>query len=130
MSLRVSSFALGGALLCAAAVAGAQAATTPSRHPAVCGGGVRVYHEKSEVPVPHDTVALPPSEPIRVTSPEEAEAAELALRERAGSVGANGVLITDESSDAPDGGVRLHRSVTAVFAPADSAHAVAACKKS
>jgi hypothetical protein len=71
---------------------------------------------------------MPPADgPVRVTSPEEAEAAELAMRGRAGSVGATGVLVTDEVSD-EGGQQRIRRSVTALYVPADSARAQAACK--
>jgi hypothetical protein len=125
-------------ILCAAAgfasvaaahtVADAQSTGTARSHPAVCTAGVRVYTEKSQVPAPHDTVALPPGPPVRVTSPEEAEAAQLALRERAGKEGANGVLFVDETTDDGTGAVRMRRTVTAVFVPSDSAHAAAACK--
>jgi hypothetical protein len=130
MRVRDSFCAAAAALLLIAATAGAQTASPAPTHPAVCGAGVRVYHQKSDIPVPYDTVSLPPAPPIRVTSMEEAEAAEVALRERAGAAGANGVLIVEESTDEPDGNVRMHRSVTAVYAAADSAHAAAACKKS
>jgi hypothetical protein len=94
----------------------------------VCAKGVRVYNDRSQVPTPHDTVSIPPADgPIRVTSPDEAEAAELALRGRAGSVGANAVLVVDEVSD--DGGAqRVRRSATGLFVPADSARALQMCK--
>jgi hypothetical protein len=117
--------------LVAARVGHAQNAAAPApkvRKPAVCANGVRMYTDKSQVPVPHDTLTLPPADgPIRVTSPEEAEAAELALRGRAGSVGATGVLVTDEVTG--DGDTqRIRRAATAVFVRADSARAQAACK--
>jgi hypothetical protein len=99
------------------------------KHPPVCAQGVRMFTELSQIPVPHDSVQIPPADgPIRVTSPEEAEAAELALRGRAGSVGATGVLITDETTE-EGGGQRVRRRVAGIFAPADSARAQAACKK-
>ena len=98
------------------------------RQPAVCARGVRMYTDKSQVPAPHDTLTLPPADgPIRVTSPEEAEAAELALRGRAGSVGATGVLVTDEISGDGDN-QRMRRTAVAVYVRADSARAQAACK--
>ena len=113
-----------------AGVAKAQSATTPATptHPRVCANGVRMYTDKTQVPVPHDTLALPPADgPIRINSPEEAEAAELALRGRAGSVGATGVLVADEVSD--DGGTQqVRRRATAVYVRADSARAQQACK--
>jgi hypothetical protein len=119
-----------GLFLVTAAVGHAQTAapTAKTRQPAICAKGVRVYTDKSQVPVSHDTLTMPPADgPVRVTSPEEAEAAELAMRGRAGSVGATGVIVTDEVSD--DGGQqRIHRSVIAVYVPADSARAQAACK--
>jgi hypothetical protein len=99
------------------------------KHPAVCAQGVRVYTDASQAPTPRDTVQIPaPDGPVRVSSPEEAEAAELALRGRAGSVGATGVIVTDQVSD-EGGAQRIRRSVVGIFAPADSAHAQAACKK-
>src|SRR5512133_1788221 len=101
----IRPFALSAGLsLVTAAVGHAQAAApAKTRQPAVCAKGVRIYTDKSQVPVPHDTLTMPPADgPVRVTSPEEAEAAELAMRGRAGSVGANGVIVTDEVSD--DGG--------------------------
>jgi hypothetical protein len=106
----------------------AAAAKPGASHPPVCGKGVRLFTEKSQVPVPFDTLRVPPSDgPIRITSPEEAEAAELALRTRAGSVGATGVLVSDVVSD--DGGMqRMSRSVIGVFVPADSERAQLACK--
>jgi hypothetical protein len=98
-------------------------------HPTVCARGVRVFTEKSEIPTPYDTLSVPRSPtPIMVTNPEEAEAAELALRGRAGSVGATGVLITDEVSEDGSGGRTMRRSVTGVYVPSDSAKAQAACK--
>ncbi len=98
------------------------------KHPTVCAKGVRLFTAKSQIPVPYDTLALPPADgPIRVTSPEEAEAAELALRGRAGSVGATGLLVTDEVTD--DGGTqRISRQASAVYVPSDSARAQQACK--
>ncbi|MEP6990567.1 MAG: hypothetical protein ABJA80_06505 [bacterium] len=90
---------------------------------------MRVFTDRSQVPVPFDTLTIPAApEPVRVSSPAEAEVAELAMRARAGSVGATGVLFVDVESE-DNGMVRLHRSVTAVFAPADSARAQLACKQ-
>ena len=52
--------------------------------------------------MPRDTLTIPPADgSVRVSSPEEAEAAELALRERAGSVGATSVLVIDGSTARP-----------------------------
>ena len=116
--------------LAAVGTAHAQNAAKPSapKHPIVCAKGVRLFTDKAQIPVPYDTLALPPADgPIRVTSPEEAEAAELALRGRAGSVGATGLLVTDEVTD--DGGTqRISRQATAVYVPSDSARAQQACK--
>ncbi|MES2179712.1 MAG: hypothetical protein V4550_17770 [Gemmatimonadota bacterium] len=107
---------------------GASAANPAPGRPPVCAKGVRVFTDKSQVPTPYDTLRVPPPDaPIRVTSPEEAEAAELALRARAGSVGATGVLVTDEVTE--DGGMqRMRRSVQGLFVRADSARAQQACK--
>jgi hypothetical protein len=109
--------------IAAAGVAHAQSGDAAKpKHPVVCAQGVRVYTDPHEAPVPRDTVRIPPGDgPIRVTSPEEAEAAELAMRARAGSVGATGVIVTDEISD-EGGAQRMHRSVTGIFAASDSAH--------
>jgi hypothetical protein len=129
-SIRVCSVACALTIL---AAHGARAQATPAsaakpKHPVVCAKGVRVYNDRSQVPTPHDTVSIPPADgPIRVTSPDEAEAAELALRGRAGSVGANAVLVVDVVSD--DGGaLRVRRSATGLFVPADSARALQMCK--
>jgi hypothetical protein len=119
------------AVLSAGAARAVRAQSTPpaKTRPAVCAQGVRVYTDKSQVPTPHDTLTMPPADgPVRVTSPEEAEAAELAMRGRAGSVGATGVLVTDITSE-ESGGTRIQRSVTAVYVPADAARAQQACKK-
>lgn len=106
----------------------AQQGATPKRAP-VCAKGVRVFTERSDIPVPFDTLRVPPSDgPVRVTSPEEAEAAELALRGRAGSVGATGVLITDVRTEDGSGNMQLRRQVTGVYVAADSAKAQAACR--
>ena len=114
-----------------AGVAGAQntaAKSAPARSP-VCAKGVRVFTEKSQVPVPFDTLRIPPAAgPVIVTSPEEAEAADLAMRGRAGSVGATGVLVTDATIDDGGGGQRISRSVLGVFVRADSARVQQACK--
>jgi hypothetical protein len=116
------------ALAAASHAQGAASARPAATRPPVCAKGVRVFTEKSQVPVPFDTLRVPPSDgPVRVTSPEEAEAAELALRGRAGTVGATGVLVTDVVSD--EGGMqRMSRSVMGVFVRADSARAQQACK--
>jgi hypothetical protein len=96
--------------------------------PAVCTDGVALYHNLGSVPTPFDTLAMPPSEPIRVSSPEEAAAAERMMLQRAGSIGATGVLMTTMEEETADG-LRMHRSVTPVFAPGDTARAYAACRK-
>jgi hypothetical protein len=112
-----------------AAVASAQSAKPAVKHTPVCAKGVKVYTDRSQIPVPFDTLDVPPTDaPVRVTNEQEAEAAELALRGRAGSVGANAVLITDEVQDQGDGNRRLRRNVTGIFVPADSARALQACK--
>jgi hypothetical protein len=77
--------------------------------------------------MPHDSLGLPPGAPVRVTSAEEAAAADLAMRGRAGSVGATGVVVT-EVTEAGDGGTVIRRRVVPVFVPSDSGRAQAACK--
>ena len=127
VSIRVSSIAIAFSLLGTRA-AHAQAAAAKAKHPVVCAKGVRVYTDKAQVPVPHDTVTIPPADgPIRITSPDEAEAAELALRGRAGSAGANAVLVIDEVSGDADA-QRVRRTATGLFVPADSVRALQACK--
>jgi len=109
--------------------AGAQGAmgSQSTHHAAVCAAGVRTYTSLQEVPTVHDTLPLPPSPRVQVTNDEEAAAADLAMRGRAGSVGATGVVITDVTENS-DGGMVLHRHVVPVFVPSDSARAHAACK--
>lgn len=117
------------AALCVSVAATAQAQSKPKpAHPPVCPAGVRVYTAKADIPVPNDTVALPDGPPVRVTSPEEAEAAELEVRRRAGSAGANALLETTETLDQSDGQIRMARKLAGYYIPADSARAAAACK--
>jgi hypothetical protein len=112
--------------------AGAQTAANRGqapRHPRVCAGGVRTYPSVTQVPTPFDSLAMPPAPgPVRVTNPAEAEAADRAVRERAGSVGATGVVVSDVTEDT-GGGMRIRRSVLPVFVPSDSARAQQACRK-
>jgi hypothetical protein len=112
-----------------AATAGAQAATAP-RHPAVCAQGVRIYNERAALPAQRDSMVVPPPPggQVRVTSPEEAEAAEMAMRERAGAVGITSLLVITETED-NGGDVRMRRSVSGYFIAADSARAAGICKK-
>ncbi len=102
-------------------------AATPAAHPKVCAEGVREYYSKAELPVPYDTLVMPPREPVRVSSPEELEEAQRLMRAQAGSIGATGLLVLEERTDDGMGRVEMHRSVTPVFAPSDSARAYAAC---
>jgi hypothetical protein len=122
----VLSLAGAGAAAAQSSAAGAQ----PGRHTAVCAAGVRVYTDIKDVPVPHDTLKMPPMDgQIRVTNAQEAEAAELAMRGRAGSVGATGVLVLDDVQN--DGGNMIvrRRGLVPVFVPADSARALQVCRK-
>ena len=108
----------------------AQSAAAPAKHPPVCAKGVQVYESIDKVPVPHDTLTMPPAPgPVIVTSEAEAEAADLAMRGRAGSVGATGVVVLDDIQDS--GGERIvrRRGVIPVFVPSDSARAQRACAK-
>ena len=121
------AFLLGALTGPAAAQAAVKAARAPGR-PAVCAQGVRVYTSLSEVAIPYDTLTMPPSDgPIRVTNPDEAAAAELMVRGRAGSVGATGMVMTEKSDDT-GGGMRIHREIVPVFVRADSARAQQACR--
>ncbi len=109
-------------------VARAQQATMAAAHPKVCADGVREFYSKADIPTPYDTLVMPPSEPVRVTSPDELAAAERLMRAQAGSVGATGLLVLEERTDDGMGRVEMHRSVTPVFAASDSARAYAACR--
>src|SRR5687767_10229242 len=84
------------ALVCAAP-AGAQQVTKDAPRPRTptCAAGIRTYEGWPEVPTPFDSLRLPPGEPIRVTSPDEAQAAQQKLRERAATVGATGLVFVD-----------------------------------
>jgi hypothetical protein len=112
------------------ATAAAQSASAP-RHPVVCAQGVRIYDDRAQLPAKRDSIEIPPPPggPVRVSSPEEAEAAEMALRERAGLVGVTSLLIiTETENDGPDM-QRMRRSVSGFFVAADSARAAGICKK-
>jgi hypothetical protein len=106
----------------------AGAAPTP-RHPAVCADGVQRYAGLASVPHPFDTLTFPKGlPPIRITNPEQAGAAERQMAERAGRIGATGMVTVEESQET-DGGARMvRRRVIPVFVPADSARAQAACR--
>src|SRR5688500_10257267 len=97
------------ALVLAASAAGAQAAATPApKRAPTCARAMKIYDDIKQVPVPHDTVDIPaPDGPVRVTNEAEMEAAELALKTRAGTVGATGVLIFNEESDNGSGMVTM-----------------------
>jgi hypothetical protein len=91
---------------------------------------VQIYDSIDKVPVPHDTLQMPSATgPVIVTNEAEAEAAELAMRGRAGSVGATGVVVLDDVQES--GGERTvrRRGMIPVFAPSDSARAQKACGK-
>jgi hypothetical protein len=105
-----------------------QVTKEPAARPPLCAAGVRRYQGWAEVPAPFDSLRLPRGEPIRVTSPDEAQAAEQRLLERVASVGGNGLVVFDASTEGADG-VQLRRSVAAVFVRADSARAYKACGK-
>jgi hypothetical protein len=97
------------------------------RHPPVCADGVRRYPSLADVPVPFDSLAMPRGEPVRIHGPADVSAAERLMAERAGGVGATGIVVADQS-EADDGGIRrVTRRVIPVFVPADSARAHAAC---
>ena len=107
-----------------AATAGAQAAKP--RHAAVCAQGVHIYEDRAKLPAQRDSMAIPrpPGGQIRVNSQEEAEAAELALRERAGAVGVTSLLILTETDNDT-----VRRSVGGFFIAADCVRAAGICKK-
>jgi hypothetical protein len=127
---RAGVAALAAALLSLAPrVASAQTPSNPqtTHHAPICAAGVHTYTAMRDVPTPYDTLTMPPGPAVRVTNEDEAAAADLAMRGRAGSVGATGVLVTDTTENI-DGGMAMHRHVRAVFVPNDSARAHAACK--
>ena len=113
---------IGIALLWASAASAQGTSDSVKHHAPVCAAGVRTYTSAHDVPIPHETLALPPGPAIRVTPGGEA-AADQAMRDRAGSGGATGMIVTETS----DGGL-VRRTVTPVFVPSDSARAHAACK--
>ena len=64
----------------------ARASAPQAKHASICAQGVKVYTDRAQIPVPFDTLDIPaPDGPVRVTNEQEAEAAELAMRGRAGS---------------------------------------------
>ena len=102
-------------------------ARAQATHPAVCAKGVRTYNDLKDVPTPFDSLRLPPGPPIRVNSPEEADAADVEMHRRAGAIGATGLVVTEVIDD--DGNSRtVHRRVIPVFVPADTARAYTACR--
>ncbi len=104
--------------------------TDKPKHPTVCAAGVKTYDTLSEVPVPYDSVEVPrPAAPVMITSPEEAEAAQMDLLRRAGSVGATGIVVSVVTQDDGMGRITQRRSVQGVFVPSDSARAQLACKR-
>ncbi len=113
-----------------ASAQGARGSSTPAaKHAPVCAKAVKVYTDRSQIPTPFDTLEVPPPDgPVRVTNEQEAEAAELAMRGRAGAVGATGVLVTDDVQEGSDGSRRVQRRVTGIFVPADGVRARQACK--
>ena len=97
------------------------------RHTPVCAEGVRRYDGMAAVPAPFDTLSMPPGEQLRATNPVEAKAAERQMVERAGSVGATGIGVTEQATE--EAGVRrVQRRVIPVFVPADTTRAQAACR--
>ena len=118
-----------GALVLAASSAGAQVAAKPApKHAPTCARAIKTYDDIKQIPVPHDTVEIPaPDGPIRVTNEAEAEAADLALRTRAGTVGATGMLVTTIEQDNGSGMITMRRNVTGIYVRADSAEAQKTC---
>jgi hypothetical protein len=123
----VAQFAAAAFILGAGADRVVAQAASPA-HPRICADGVRRYDGKAAIKTSFDTLAMPPGQPIRVTNPDEERAADRQILERAGSVGATGVVLIDRTVDDGSGMMRMSRSVTAVFVPADTARAHAACR--
>ncbi|HEY2806362.1 MAG TPA: hypothetical protein VGI92_10955 [Gemmatimonadales bacterium] len=116
------------ALLGGAHQALAQQTPAPAPHrTVVCAAGVRTYDRLADVPAPFDTLRMPPGPPMRVNNDDEAREADRLIRERAGSIGATGIVIADVTDDDGTGGMRVHRSITPVFVAADTVRAQAAC---
>jgi hypothetical protein len=116
--------------LAALVSASAAAQGSPPKRVPVCAKGVQIYTDIRDVPKPYDSVTVPPpDQPVRVTNEDEMAAAELAMRGRAGTVGATGVVITDETTDDGSGRVQLRRSLQGVYVATDSARAQKACAK-
>ncbi len=118
-------------LVVLAAPTATRAQAAPARElPKVCAAGVREFYSRAELSMPYDTLVMPPADgPVRVTSPEEAEAAQRMMREKAGSVGATGLLVQEQTTDDGMGRVQMRRSLTPIYAPSDTARAYAACRK-
>jgi hypothetical protein len=101
-----------------------------STHPPICPDGVRRYAAFDSVPAPFDTLTMPRgAAPIRITSPDQEAAAEREVAERAGSVGATGLVLHDEVLDGAPGVRQVRRRAIPVFVPSDSARAQAACRR-
>jgi hypothetical protein len=123
--------AIGLCIFASSSVKAQSATSAPAKKYApVCGKGVKVFDDIKQVPVPHDTIQVPaPDGPIRVSNEAEAEAAELQLRARAGTVGATGVLVTTAEDDDGAGRVTMRRQVIGIYVRSDSASAQKACAK-
>jgi hypothetical protein len=123
--------AVAAAIVLAGSATAASAQKSPpptAKHTPICAKAVRVYTDRAQIPTPFDTLDVPaPDGPVIVTNDQEAEAAELALRARAGSVGATAVLVTEDVEES-GGDRRVRRKVTGIFVPSDSARAQQACK--
>jgi hypothetical protein len=111
-----------------ASSAGAQAAKPAPKRMPTCARAIKMYEDVKQIPAPHDTVDIPaPDKPVIVNNETELEAAELALKERAASVGATGVLAHTVRQDDGAGNVEMRRSTIGIFVRADSAAAQKLC---
>jgi hypothetical protein len=127
--IRKLLLALTAVSLTSAAVS-AQATTAKRTYVPVCAKGVQIYTDIKDVPKPYDSLTVPaPPEPVRVSNEDEMEAAELAMRGRAGSIGATGVVVTDDRTDDGGGNVQIRRNLQGVYVASDSARAQKACGK-
>ena len=123
-------FIISAAICVAASTAGAQTATNPPKRAQTCARAIKMYEDIKQVPVPHDTVQIPaPDGPVRVTNEAEMEVAQQALKARAATVGATGVLVSAQEVDDGSGMVRVSRRLTGIYVRADSAAAQKTCNE-
>ena len=111
-----------------ASSAGAQASAPAPKRAPTCARAIKMYEDIKQVPTPFDSLEIPaPDHPVIVNSEADLEAAEQALKTRAASVGATGVLARTIRLDDGAGNVEMRRSSIGIFVRADSAEAQRIC---